>query len=159
MRKKMPIEMEEITPTSVIVDLVNLDSTFDDISAKREEVAALLRDEVLKLRDNIKTSEARQTEVQMQVVNTYLAVLTAKEASVVRRVSSKLKHVETNSTSKASEAVAEFLAKVDVKNIKFDNKNTNYDQDQIESKIEQTFSENNLAPVLDTELRTDPNDV
>ena len=155
----MPIEMEEITPTSVIVDLVNLDSTFDDISAKREEVAALLRDEVLKLRDNIKTSEARQTEVQMQVVNTYLAVLTAKEASVVRRVSSKLKHVETNSTSKASEAVAEFLAKVDVKNIKFDNKNTNYDQDQIESKIEQTFSENNLAPVLDTELRTDPNDV
>jgi hypothetical protein len=148
---------ETVMPTGVTADLVQLDQIFDDARSKRNVVIEMLGPVIEKL--TINTSEARQTEVQMQLINTYLATIGANEAAAGRRVSSKLKQVDSNAANKHSEAVAELLERVTVGSVRLGTMTERPTAEQSEARIEQAFADNGLDPVLDTELRTDHKDV
>ena len=150
------IENED-EPTSIKEDLVQLDKIFDDSRNKRNEVINKLGSIINSL--EIKTENTRQTEVQIQLINTYISALNANESGISRRVNSKLKHIETDSSSKHSAAVAEFLSRIDVNKIKLNKEPTVLDTDKINSRIEEEFVTHNLAPILDGELKVDPKDI
>jgi len=148
---------EMVAPTGVTADLVQLDQIFDDARAKRNAVVDLLTPIIHKL--TINTTEARQTEVQMQLINTYLSTISANEAAASRRVGSKLKQVEANTANKHSAAVAELLAKITVGSIQIGTASVQPSPEQSEADLERAFLENELDPISETELKTDHRDI
>lgn len=150
-------DKEEPVPTTVTADLVQLDQVFDDARAKRNAVIDLLTPFVEKIQ--IDKTKPREVEVQMQMLNTYLSAINANETGISRRVSSKLKQIETNSANKHSEAVAELLSRIEVGKVSVGDVVKQPDEAQISARLESSFTEHNLSPVLDTELRVDPKDV
>ena len=150
------IPQDDVSPTTLVEDLVRLDRTFDDAQAKRNALVDKLSTIVGELK--IDTSKPRETEVQIALINAYAGILGANEAGASRRVSSKIKQIEANSSSKHSAVVAEFLSKLNVNNLQIGTMKTQPDASQIEARIERAFSEHNLDPVMETELKTDPKD-
>jgi hypothetical protein len=148
---------EMVTPTGVTADLVQLDQIFDEGRVKRNEILDKLAPVIQGL--TINTQNARQTEVEMQVINTYLGIIKDNEASVHKRVSSKLKQVEADTSSKHSAAVTELLEKITLGSIRLNTPADPRTPAERDALIEQAFADNHLDPVRDTELKTDPKDV
>jgi len=151
---------DEQTPTRVMDDLCQLDRIFTDTYDKRKALEIKLESIVntMTIDPNIAIN-ARLTEVQMQVISTYRSLLIDHEKSISLRVSSKLKHEEAQSSSKHSAAVAEFLAKFNGEHYRPNQPGVPMDPAQTEIALERAFAESGLEPVMDTELKTDPNDV
>ena len=150
------IPQDDVSPTTLVEDLVRLDRTFDDAQAKRNALVNKLSGIVDQL--TIDTAKPRETEVQIALINAYAGILGANEASASRRVSSKIKQLEANSSSKHSAVVAEFLSRLDVNNIQIGTTRSPQDVSQVDACIEKTFSDRGLSPVMETELKTDPKD-
>jgi hypothetical protein len=148
---------ETVAPTSVTADLVQLDQIFDASRSQRNEVIDKLKPLISGL--TIDTAKARETEVQMQLINTYLATINANETSASRRVGSKLKQVETETANKHSAAVAELMMRISVGSVRVGNAKETPSETNADALIEQAFIDNNLEPVSDIELKTDHRDV
>jgi len=148
---------ETVAPSSVTADLVQLDKIFDESHIKRNEIINILKPIIQSLQ--IDTKNARQTEVEMQVINTYLGIISANETSAHKRVSSKLKQVEVNTDSKHSAAVTELLERITMGSVRLNTPGDMKTSDERDALIEKAFIDNQLDPVRDTELKTDPKDV
>jgi hypothetical protein len=154
-----PDVAEERGPTKLIADLCQLDVVFDETRRKRTALAEKLESLIANMTIVTDKDNARVVEVQMQVLNTYRALLSDSEAGISRRVNSKLKQLDQDSTSKHSAAVAELLSKVSMGQLLFGQPGKEMDSAQSEAALERAFSESGLAPVMETELKIDPNDV
>lgn len=149
---------DELTPTRLVDDLLQLDAVFDGTRAKRDALEKQLEVAVSKLTfENFEN--ARAIEVQLQLVNTYRSLLSDKEGSIGRRVNSKLKHAEANSAAKHSAAVAELLSRINPSTVNLNVTLPPANPAQDEARLEAAFQESGLNPVMDTELKTDPSDV
>lgn len=146
---------EGVTPTSVIEDLISLDHVFDDTQRKRKEIIDLLGP-VIKEQKFV-TENARQTEVQVQLIKIYTDLLTTSETSISRRINTKLKQTEVTQSGNHSAAVVDLLSRIDATNIKLGDASQIIDN--TDEQLERVFSENGLDPVRDTELLTDHKDV
>ena len=151
------MDSAKVTPTSVTDDLAMLDVIFDNAKRQRSAVADKLKTIIDELKIDFK--EARQTEVKLQLVSTYLALLAAEEASVVKRVNSKRKQVEADNAGKTSAVVAEILSRITAGAIKLGNSTEQPSIDRLDAMVDRAYAESDLDPVMETELRTDPKDV
>ena len=149
--------VDAVAPTSVTEDLALLDHIHEEMRSKRNTLINKLEPIVTGL--TISPSEARVTEVQMQIVNAYRSLLNDNEASIGRRVSSKLKQVEADSAGKHNAAVAELLSSISIANIRVGNTTQQPDAETAEKSLETAFSAHDLSIVLESELKTDPKDI
>lgn len=150
---------EDRAPTNLKHDLIQLDSVFDSTNLDREFLAEKLKTAITGIQV-FDTADPKLIGAQMGLVNTYLAVLNGKEGNASRRVSSKLKQLETETASKSSAAVAELLSKVTMSGINFSlQSSTPHDPTTADRLAEAAFERSGLEPILSTELKTDPNDL
>ena len=153
----MTQQEEKLPITSVTTDISRLDTIIDDTISKRNKVIEFLGNAIGE--QQLDTSKSRQAEVQLQLVNTYLSALKENEDSIVKRIRSKVKMVEADSSEKHSAAVVELLSRINVKDISLGNNINRLDPAEIERRIEMSLESSNLPPVMDTELKTDPTDM
>jgi hypothetical protein len=148
---------DELSSTRVTDDFRMLDQVFDEMQVKRRSVGDKLKTIIEGM--VINPTEARVTEVQMQVVGGYLAILKQQEDNIVKRINTKLKKEEADTDSKHSAAVADLLARVNLNNLRVGTGAGTHDAMLSEHNIEQVFTDSGLEPVSAGELKTDPNDV
>jgi hypothetical protein len=154
------IEGEDLAPTTVKQDLVRLDGIFDATQASRKVLEAKLAEAINTMK--LSTDDPKVVSAQMALINTYLGLLNANESNATRRATSKLRHAEAETASKHSAAVAEMLSKLSVGNISLSALapvEKVLSKEEMEQQFESAYETSGLAPVLDTELRTDPNDL
>lgn len=150
------LNVDDTAPTDIIHDLVILDRVFDNTNLRRELLAKKLEstlEEIVFDKDNPKLIEA-----QMNIVKTYLDVLNGKDTNIRTRVGSKLKQVETESSSKQSSEIAEFLSRISI-NHNFNLGSGEMSPDIAAQKIDSVFESSGLDPILESELKIDPTDL
>ena len=154
----MSTDPEELSTTSLLSDLSQLDKTFDETDIARSAILDKLKGIIQDIKIDAEASP-RVAEVQLQLINTYLGALGAKETSITRRVTTKMKQKELNGLGNSGSAIASLLLKIDLDKVQLGTAASQPTEEEKSKILEEAFEKHNLAPITDTELRTDSRDV
>lgn len=154
MREK--IAKDVLTYTTVDEDLAKSDRVFDNTEEIRTKVIGKLAGMLDVIDFTTAPSGESDTMGRMQPVNTLLGALKDAEAAAGRRVGMKMKLKDAESNTNAAEVVVEFLRK------RVSDRLGDIDGppelDAVSANLQVEFDESD-EPVLEGELKTDPNDL